>query len=417
MTPGEQCAAFLGWDNVIVSLRRRPGTVLPVRLDRTLVLAGLGFLLMALGIPDAAAGPRDQARRIHDRLAGVPPSEQVLDTMHQDILDGNPVAAAYRAMENRAFYDVTLKNFAAPWTNRDQSVFVPLNDYIATVIGMVRDDVPFNTLLSADILYTGQAGLPGVPAYSMTSNAHYAALETQGVDLKQNLVQTTQTAVTDLPGNGVAGVVTTRAAAEAFFIAGTNRAMLRFTLMNHMCRDLEQVADVTRALDRVRQDVSRSPGGDSRVFLNNCVGCHAGMDPLAQAYAYHDWDEAAGRIVYTAGTVRPKHFNNDDTFPYGYVTPDDRWDNYWRQGQNSLLGWDPGMPSGGNGAASMGAELGNSEAFAQCQVEKVFRAVCLRPPVDGADRAQVASMVTSFRAGGYRMKQVFAESAVYCMGE
>ena len=40
-------------------------------------------------------------------------------------------------------------------TNRAQSVFVPLNDYTATVIGMVRDNVPFNTVLSADLLYIG----------------------------------------------------------------------------------------------------------------------------------------------------------------------------------------------------------------------------------------------------------------------
>jgi hypothetical protein len=52
---------------------------------------------------------------------------------------------------------VTLKNFAALWTNRDQDVFVPLNDYIATVVGMIRDDEPFNTLFSADILYIGPA--------------------------------------------------------------------------------------------------------------------------------------------------------------------------------------------------------------------------------------------------------------------
>ena len=49
-----------------------------------------------------------------------------------------------------------------PWTNRDQTVFAPLNDYAATVIGMVRDDVAFNTALSADILYTINA--PGLPA-------------------------------------------------------------------------------------------------------------------------------------------------------------------------------------------------------------------------------------------------------------
>ena len=52
-----------------------------------------------------------------------------------------PPMPPYTAMQNRAFYDVTLKNFATPWTNRDQTVFAPLNDYVATVIGMVRDDV------------------------------------------------------------------------------------------------------------------------------------------------------------------------------------------------------------------------------------------------------------------------------------
>ena len=67
---------------------------------------------------------------------------------------------------------MTLKNFAMPWTNRDQTVFAPLNDYVATFIGMVRDDVAFNTALSADILYTSNA--PGLPAPSNASNAHYA---------------------------------------------------------------------------------------------------------------------------------------------------------------------------------------------------------------------------------------------------
>lgn len=378
--------------------------------------AGIVLLLTTFLMTEAIAGPRDQARRIHDRLAGVPPSPVVLDTMEDLVAGGQALDAAYLAMENRAFYDVTLKNFAAPWTNREESVFVPLNDYIATVIGMVRDDVPFNTLLSADILYVGDPSL-GLPAWSMTNNNHYAAMETQGVNLRDALLQTTQSAMTDLPPGAPAGVMTTRAAAEAFFIAGTNRAMLRFTMMSHICRDLEQVADTSRSPDRIRQDVSRSPGGDSRVFLNNCVSCHAGMDPLSQAFAYYDWDETAGRLVYSPGQVRPKYFLNEDTFPFGFRTPDDRWDNYWREGQNALLGWDMQLPGGGYGAASLGQELGNSLAFAQCQVEKVFRAVCLRPPVDAADRSQVTAMVNSFRSNNFVMRQVFAEAAVFCMGD
>ncbi|NND37584.1 MAG: hypothetical protein HKN81_10680 [Gammaproteobacteria bacterium] len=361
----------------------------------------------------------DQARRIHDRLAGVPPTDQILLDMTDDnngVGGRTEIDAAYRAMDNPGFYNVTLKNWVAPWTNRDQSVFVPLNDYTATVIGMIRDDVPFNTVLSADIVYVGAGGL-GLPAYSMNNNDHYEQMESQGVDLQASLVPATQTAVTDLPAAAIAGVVTTRAAAEAFFVAGTNRAMFRFTLMNHMCNDLEQVKDITRAPDRIRQDVSRSPGGDSRIFLNNCIGCHAGMDPLAQAYAYYDFDEALQRITYTPGQVQPKYFNNDANFPPGFVTPDDSWANYWRVGQNELLGWDPNLSGSGVGAASMGAELANSQAFAQCQMKKVFKAVCLRDPVDQLDRDQIGTMVGSFTSGGsYNMKRSFAEAAVYCKG-
>ncbi|MDH4165360.1 MAG: hypothetical protein OEY13_13005 [Gammaproteobacteria bacterium] len=353
---------------------------------------------------------------MHDRLAGVPPTEAVLASMANDIAAGRTTEAADTAMQHRAFYDVTLKNFATPWTNRDQTVFAPLNDYVATVIGMVRDDVAFDRVLYDDILYVGRSGL-GVPGYSPSGNDHYEALEAQGVSLKDNLVATTQSAANGIPAEATAGVLTSRAAAQAFFVAGTNRAMFRFTLMNHLCTDLEQVQDPTRPPDRIRQDVSRSPGGDSRLFLNNCIACHSGMDPMAQAFAYYDYDETAGRMLYTAGVVRPKYFNNKDTFPPGFSTPDDNWDNYWRKGRNSLLGWDSSLPGKGTGAKSLGRELAHSDAFASCQVQKVFKNVCFRAPSDAQDRAQVQAMTASFRSNGYRLKRVFAEAATYCMGD
>ncbi len=376
-----------------------------------LCVLGLGLLPAV-----AAADARSQAKRMHDRLAGVPPSDAMLTSMAGDIAAGRPADAAYKAMQHRAFYDVTLKNFAMPWTNRDQTVFAPLNDYVATVIGMVRDDVAFDRVLYDDILYVGRSSA-GVAAYSAASNAHYAALEAQGVNLKDNLVQTTQSSANGIPAEATAGALTTRAAAQAFFIAGTNRAMFRYTLMNHLCTDLEQVQDPTRPPDRIRQDVSRSPGGDSRLFLNNCIACHSGMDPMAQAFAYYDYDETAGRMLYTQGVVRPKYFNNKDTFPVGYSTPDDAWDNYWRKGRNSLLGWDSALSGKGTGAKSLGRELAGSDAFASCQVQKVFKNVCFRSPSDAQDRARVQSMTASFKASGYQLKRVFADAATYCMGD
>jgi hypothetical protein len=376
-------------------------------------------VLLAALAGQAAAGPREQAKRLHDRLAGVPPTEAVLAAMEADLASGDPsdaIDAAYTAMANPNFYNVTLKNFAAPWTNREQSVFVPLNDYIATVVGMIRDDVPFNTLLSADLLYVGAPGL-GLPSYSNSNNDHYAQLEQRGLDMMTGLQATTQSSLNGLPPSATAGVMTTRAAAQAFFVAGTNRAMFRFTLLNHMCNDLEQLSDTKLPPDRIRQDVSRSPGGDSRLFLNNCIGCHSGMDPMAQAFAYYNFNEATGSIEYTPGQVQPKYFNNEANFPFGFATPDDSWDNYWREGQNRFLGWDASLPGSGRGAKSLGMELASSGAFASCQVKKVFRAVCLRPPGNAADHAQVEQMAGLFRNGGYNMRETFARAAVYCMGQ
>ena len=366
---------------------------------------------------DASASDlsRRQAKRMYDRLTGTPPSPAMLDQL-EPMVAADPANAALFIMNNSGtFYSVTLKNFATPWTNRDQTVFAPLNDYTATVIGMVRDDADFRGILSDDVVYIGQ-GI--TPAYATTSNAHYEAMENNNADLRAVLQATPQSSLNGLPSTATAGIITSRAASEAFFIDGTNRAMFRFTLLNHLCHDMEQVHDTSRPPDRIRQDVTRSPGGDSSLFLNNCIGCHSGMDPMAQAFAYYDFDETQGRLVYTQGQVQPKYLINSDNFKPGYVTTDDHWENRWRlPGKNTLLGWagaDEQIRSG-NGAKTLGQELANSDAFAQCQSEKVFRAICFRSPSDVADRAQVSASATGFKAGG-NLKRVFAETAAYCAG-
>lgn len=404
-----------------------------------LIVLTIVLLLGAVICGSAYAGPREQAKRIHDRLAGVPPSAATLDAMAELIQSGtgsaaqNAEAAAMLATEHPDFYRTTLKNFAAPWTNRDQSIFVPLNDYSATIIGIVRDDIDFREILSGDILYTDD-GSSGVAAYSQTSNLHYEQLEDGGVDLGEHLQQQQQSILLNIPADATAGVMTTRAAAREFFIAGTNRAMFRFTLINHLCRDLESLADTTRAPDRIRQDVTRSPGGDSRVFRNNCIGCHSGMDPMAQAFAYYNYsfdaesdpEGNAGQLTYnnngaadvvTGTRVVAKYHNNASNFPFGYVTQTDDWNNYWRAGRNQNVGWSPGLPGTGSGAKTMGTELANSDAFASCQVVKVFRNVCLRDPVDATDRNEIEVLTQSFTSNGFNLKRTFASVASYCRGQ
>ncbi len=390
-------------------------------LSLVIITAGTGSI-------NAGTVEREQARRIHDRLTGLPPSNSVLDSMETLIISNNVEGAAHLAMENPAFYNITLKNYAAPWTNEEQSVFTPLNDYIATVIGIIRDDVDFREVLHGNIIYTGNAS--GIAAFSNNNNDHYEQLELLGPvlgDLSDNTIleRKTQTEVNGLPDNATAGIMTTRAAAKAFFKDGTNRAMFRFTLMNHLCTDLEPLKDVSRVPDRVRQDVSRSPGGDSRIYIFSCVGCHAGMDGMAGAYAYYQYNNDTEALEYTPGLVTAKHLINANNFKHGYVTTDDSWVNYWRNGQNKLLNWsnqamtgvqiDSRGHSSGSGAKSLGVELANSEAFGRCQVKKAFQAVCLHDPDNyAADRLAVDNITTSFMNDGYNMKNVFAKLADYC---
>ena len=405
--------------------------VYSVRGRRAAVAGAL--LLAALAASPAHAGPNEQARRIYERIAGVPPTAAELASMSNTINMGcsgscQPgaaalVTAAQVATSAPTFYNVTLKNMVIPWTNRDQTVFAPLNDYAATVIGMVRDDVDFHTALDADILYK----FAGVAGPTVSDNNHYVTAENNALDMSNPavLVKTSQSAAYGTPTAATAGVLTTRGAESSFFINGTNRAMFRYTMMNHFCNDLQTLMDTSRPTDRVRQDVARSPGGDSRVFLNSCAGCHSGMDPMAQAFAYYNFNGMpvgdgtnTGSMVYTAGQVQPKYFINSFNFVYGFVTPDDSWSNRWRGGVNASLGWatDSAHPGYGNGAKSLGQELEASDAFAQCQVVKVFTAVCFRAPLN-TDQTAINKIKSGFTSNGYKLKQVFAQSAAACPGQ
>ena len=231
---------------------------------KSLLCMAIGVAVTATAPTISEAGPREQAKRMHDRLAGVPPDGATLDAMEAALINNDVIGAANIAMQNPHFYSSAIKNFAAPWTNVDQTVFTDLNDFTATVVGIVRDDRPFTDALTADLVYVGAPGV--VPtAYSHTDNNHYIELEQNRVDLADPnpFIPVAQSSLpgAQLDGANTAGVLTSRAAGLAYLDMGTNRRLWRYTAMNFLCRDMEELNDITRTADRVRQDVTRSPGG------------------------------------------------------------------------------------------------------------------------------------------------------------
>lgn len=365
------------------------------------------FILTALLATHAWAGPKEEAFKLHNRLAGVPPKKAVLDQMIIHINNGDSEAAAELALEHPNFYNVVLKNWIKPWSNREQTSRTELNDYVATVIGIIRDDVPFTQVLHSDIIYTVNGATPD---YSFMNNLHYANAEARNLNLKDNLRQQTQSALTGIPAAAVSGVITTRASGEAFFSAGTNRRVNRFVFMNYLCKDYEALHDVAIQDFRVRRDVERKPGGDSRTYKNKCVGCHAGQDALGGAYAYYDF--VAGKLNYTPGTVVTK-MNHNVYHPDAFVTTDDSWLNLWSQGQNSTLGW-RGATSG-NGVKEIGQMFSRSQAFSQCLASKVFHLVCMKEAVEADDKTAVKELATQFEQDNYNLKNLIVNTSVGCI--
>jgi hypothetical protein len=121
-------------------------------------------------------------------------------------------------------------------------------------------------------------------------------------------------------------------------------------------------------------------------------------------------------MVYTAGAVQTKYSINASNNPYGYVTTDDSWESRMRLGgaDTNIFMFDSTLPGKGNGAAAFGTEIAGSGAFASCQVQKAFKAVCLRAPSSTKDGTEIAALTSAFKTNGYKFKQVFADAALYC---
>lgn len=369
-----------------------------------------GLIAINFAAPaQAADSNRDKAYRMHSRLASVPPEEPVLDEMAKLLERGDALSAAFVAIKNPNFYNITIKHWVTPWSNKQQTSRAPLNDFVATVIGMARDNLPFDQILYGDIIYTGGALI--TDQYSPTDNKHYANLEAQGTDLFAILERNQQSilnpAVTD-----VSGALTTRAFGEAFLRAGTNRAAVRFSLLNFLCYDLEQLHDTTISDFRIRRDVERQPGGDPNLFKNKCAGCHAGMDALAGAFAYFDWDK--NFISYTNGQVALKYSHNKNNFSAGHVTIDDSWINLWNEGQNSRLGWRG--PKEGRGVQSYGKLLAGTDAFPLCMAKRAVNAVC-KSDFENIPNEMLQPIAAEFKESNYSLKHLFAATASKCLEE
>ena len=384
---------------------------------------------------------RDLAVLIHNRIAGIPPSKEVLDDMVDLLKEGKKQDAAELATDNPAFYNVKLFNLFSSWTNVSGSSRQELNDMTATLIGIVLHQQPFTEALTGNYLYTGK---DVKNPYSPTENKHYVELQKELqklnlMEIKKKLIETKQNTLhTQTPFNdkAIAGILSSRAFAQAYYSAGTNRRATAFVLKYFLCHDMESLHDIKNVDDsKVRKDVSRSPGGDPQLFRKRCVGCHAGMDAMSGWSLYYDFTELEEEklaLVYdrtkpltcdsacksnspTRKTLNKVNFNDAMDGDVADVT-DDSFTNPWTTGQNAALGW--GTTISGNGAKQWGEMITQSKAFATCMATHVYEHVCMVTPTSIKEKNLRNTIAEEFRKEdklNYNMKKLFARTAAGCL--
>lgn len=411
---------------------------------------------------------QNQAKRLYERLTGVPPSPTQLIDLSNLLMEGKTEAAAFRAMDEKTtygFYKLILRNLFNPLSSRSARNDLDLNDFTATIAGLVKNNKNFDRALYDDIIYVGNdnlvvGGVSGSenlirpdnnePPAGMIrgllrldntdvrydDNRHYSDLQKLN-DWPERLIEKQQSSVYALTTSGrvsvedIAGLLTTRQWASEFYLAGTNRRSFRFLMKSFVCRDMEELMDTSLPDIRVRQDVDRSPGGDSRTYLTRCAGCHTGMDAFAGAFAYFDFNN--NQINYDRRLQGGnKQFRQSNVFPTGYRLSDNSWVNFWTTGTNAHLGWR--TPVGGTeaqvrgdrGAKSLGMVIARTEAFSECMVKQVYRRVCAKEP--SRSESQLLTQISrQFEEGfsayeansasnPYNMRGLFARVAGVCFG-
>lgn len=385
------------------------------------------------------------AQELYQRIAStkLPLTSPLLQQMATLIASGNRMAAAQLVVEQSHFYNITLRDFASQMSNRDETINVPLNDFTATVIGAVRDNLSAKTLLTGNYVYIADATKAAIPSDwendILRSNSHYIALGSGRYDLAKVLVRTEQrlfngASVVNNPTP--AGLLTTRQWMAAHAIAGTNRRLVEYSLKQFLCTPLEKAADSEGPDDVVGRDIDRYPGGVHSKYSVSCKSCHTVMDGLRPAFSHftfsnnfvkhsylvplagmNDDEEQSMGMKQQPRYIASKLNHNSTVFPAGRETKDDAWVNNANRGSNAdHFGWNR---TSGKGINDYGKLLADSKAFPRCLAERVFKTVCKRAPA-ASEMGLINTAATEFSSQqNYNLKYLFQRLATSqeCLGQ
>lgn len=389
-----------------------------------------------------------KAQDIFQRLTGIktPLYDPVLAQMEARLGQNDPLGAAALATADPHFYNITVRDFASKMSNRSETINVPLNDFTATVVGAVRDEINSQRLLWDNITYVADVKKMAVPSSKvqdlLKSNNHYMVLDNQRADLANVLIPTTQkiydgAKAVDMPAP--AGLLTTRAWMSEHAVAGTNRRLVEFSLREFLCTPIEKAADSTGPDNVVARDIDRFPGGSHTKFTVSCRSCHTILDGFRPAFSHFTFnnnhimhsfasptvstqaDEDNGLGMFKskdagASYVHDKLNKNETVFSDGRITKDDNWINNAANGANlTYFNW---KQLSGKGIKDFGKMLSESKQFPICMANRIYTQVCKRAPAS-SENDFLNSAATEFATQrNYNLKFLFQKivTSKECLG-
>jgi hypothetical protein len=417
--------------------------------------SGVKIPVIPIDINVTIDAQRLKAQDIFLRLTGTktPIYDPVLTQMVEKLNANDPIGAAAIATADFRFINITARDFASKMSNRAETINVPLNDFTATVIGVVRDELSAQRLLTDNITYQADPTKAAVPSTLITdilrSNNHYDALDTQRVDLNQVLTRFDKsgnplkqkvfdgTTSQDMPNP--AGLLTSRGWLSAHAIAGTDRRLVEYSLREFLCTPLENVADSTGPDNVIGRDIDRFPGGSHTKFTTTCRACHTIMDGFRPAYAYITFNSDYVMHSYTspaaksqdeedkgiamlkspadgASYISQKVNRNETVFPGGRITVDDNWVNNASYGSNaSYFAW---KSTSGKGLPAFGKMISESRQFPICMAKRVYTQVCKREPA-ATEMDMINAAASEFSTTrNYNLKYLFQRivTSKECLG-
>lgn len=370
-----------------------------------LLSISLLLLLNVFSAVNAAGVEVGQASLIYYRITNkiLRPNSPGYAQMSNFVASGQLFEAGMFAANEDSFIDSTVRLWASNLLLPEGDPNLELNDSLAFVMGIARDDEDARTLLTGNFIYGGDPRL-GDARPSTANSRVFEILEHDSRKLKK-LLHRYQPQWQVSGANDAAGILTTRWwASRNYLIAATNRRAVVSAMNSFMCMPIDGWKRPNLPTYRIRQDIDRFPQGDARIFQTDCRTCHSAMDGLAGAFSKITFDDRL--ILRWLPQVGGNYLQNADIYPDGYVTTDDSWVNFLRD--DPAFGWVG--PSEGRGIRSLGQLIANSKAFPRCMVQRAFKSIC-RKDFDLAS-PEVQDLADQFVDDGYKIRSLLVRTAV-----